>query len=206
MRVRTAGFEPAISCARDRAAHGARRNTRLSCVLSIKSAQRELNPRFRLGKAAGCRRPTFGRCPHGRVMVCRIVKDQEHRAGLEPASPHDHRCAAVVVTLIKGLLSPLCYAPASRAGGTRTGHRAEHGRCRIRSPVCCRYTTTPCLVGRMRFNRVNIASLLVLRSCQVVALRIELSATWLSAAFGQPALDYLLPTSSSIQSGWQDSK
>ncbi len=32
----------------------------------------------------------------------------------------------------------------------------------------------------------------------MVALRIELSATWLSAAFGQPALGYR-------QSGWQDS-
>lgn len=42
----------------------------------------------------------------------------------------------------------------------------------------------------MRFNRVNIASLLFLGPCQVVALRIELSATWLSAAFGPPALGY----------------
>ncbi len=57
----------------------------------------------------------------------------------------------------------------------------------------------------MRFNRVNIALLLVLVQDQVVALGIELSATWLSAAFGQPALDYLVPTSLSIQSGWQDS-
>ena len=48
-KVRTAGFEPALSCARST------RNTRLSYVLPIKSAQRELNPRFRLGKAAGCR-------------------------------------------------------------------------------------------------------------------------------------------------------
>ena len=103
------------------------------------------------------------------------------------------------LTLIRGLLSPLSYAPANRAGGTRT-HT-----CRIKSPVCCRYTTTLCLVGRMRFNRVNIASLLFLGSCQVVALRIELSATWLSAAFGQPALGYRVPTSLSIQSGWQDS-
>jgi hypothetical protein len=39
----------------------------------------------------------------------------------------------------------------------------------------------------------------------VVALRVELSATRLSAVSGQPALDYLLPTSLSIQSGWQDS-
>ena len=52
------------------------------------------------------------------------------------------------------------------------------------------YTTTPCSVGRMRFNRVNIGSLLFLGPCQVVALRIELGATWLSAAFGPPALGY----------------
>ena len=52
----------------------------------------------------------------------------------------------------------------------------------------------------MRFNRVNIALLLILGSCQVVALRIELSATWLSAAFGQPALGYRV-----VESGWQDS-
>ena len=90
--------------------------------------------------------------------------------------------------LIRDLLSPLSYAPANRAGGTRTLT------CRIKSPVCCRYTTTPMLVGRMRFNRVNIASLLFLRSRQVVALRVELSATRLSAAFGQPALDYRRPS------------
>ncbi len=59
--------------------------------------------------------------------------------------------------LIRVLLSPLSYAPIG-AGGTRT-HT-----CRIKSPVCCRYTTTLCLVGRMRLSRVNIASLLFLRS------------------------------------------
>ena len=76
MEVRTAGFEPAISWTRTT------RNARLSHVLFIKSAQRELNPRFRLGKAAGCRYIM------GAICVCRIVKDREHRAGLEPASPH----------------------------------------------------------------------------------------------------------------------
>ena len=60
------------------------------------------------------------------------------------------------LTLIRGLLSPLSYAPANRAGGTRT-HT-----CRIKSPVCCRYTTTLCLVGRMRFHRTgSIFALLV---------------------------------------------
>ncbi len=49
MKVRTAGFEPALSCSRST------RNTRLSYVLSIKSAQRELNPRFLHGKQVGFR-------------------------------------------------------------------------------------------------------------------------------------------------------
>ena len=88
------------------------------------------------------------------------------------------------LTLIRGLLSPLSYALGNRAGGTRT-HT-----CRIKSPVCYRYTTTLCLVGRMRFNRVNTSSLPSVGSCQVVALRIELSATCSSDRFGQPALDY----------------
>ena len=44
-----------------------------------KSAQRELNPHFRHGKAAGCRYIM------GAIYVGRIVKDREHRAGLEPA-------------------------------------------------------------------------------------------------------------------------
>ncbi len=52
----------------------------------------------------------------------------------------------------------------------------------------------------MRFNRVNIASLLSLGSFRVVAPRIELSATCSSDRFGQPALGYR-----NVQSGWQDS-
>ena len=50
--VRTAEFEPAVSCAQSR------RNTSLSYVLNStarKSAQRESNPHFRHGKATGCR-------------------------------------------------------------------------------------------------------------------------------------------------------
>jgi hypothetical protein len=48
-----------------------------------KSAQRELNPHFRHGKAVGCRYIM------GANVVCRIVKErnsQEHREGLEPSS------------------------------------------------------------------------------------------------------------------------
>ncbi len=45
--------------------------------------------------------------------------------------------------------------------------------------------------GRMRFHRAWSMRLLLV---PVVALRVELSATRLSAGFGQPALDYLVPT------------
>ena len=85
----------------------------------------------------------------------------------------------------------------SGAEGTRTLT------CRIKSPVCCRYTTTPeCWSGVC----VSIVSGPCSRSSfPVVALRVELGATRLSAVFGQPALDYHLPTSLSIQSGRRDS-
>ena len=73
MEVRTAGFEPAISWTRTT------RNTRLSHVLHFKSAQPELNRHFCHGKAAGYRYIM------GALKVCRIVKDQEHREGLEPS-------------------------------------------------------------------------------------------------------------------------
>ena len=46
-----------------------------------KSAQRELNPHFRHGKAAGCRYII------GAIYVGRIVKDQEHRVGVKPTLP-----------------------------------------------------------------------------------------------------------------------
>ena len=85
----------------------------------------------------------------------------------------------------------------SRAEGTRTLA------CRIKSPVCCRYTTTPeCWSG----VSVSIVPGPCSRSSfAVVALRVELSATRLSAVFGQPALDYHLPTSSHTRSGRRDS-
>ena len=49
------------------------------------------------------------------------------------------------------------------------------------------------LVGRIRFNRRMRCILFLLVLCSVVALRIELSATRLSAGYGQPALDYRVP-------------
>ena len=48
----------------------------------------------------------------------------------------------------------------SRAGGTRTLAW------RIKSPLCCHYTTTPCLVGRMRFKRAATNICLLLLVCQ----------------------------------------
>jgi hypothetical protein len=70
------GFEPAISCSRGT------RNTRLSYVLNLKSAQRELNPRLLHGKQVRY---------HYAMSACRttkLSKIQEHREGLEPSSPH----------------------------------------------------------------------------------------------------------------------
>ncbi len=55
------------------------------------------------------------------------------------------------------------------------------------------YAFKPCLLHGRSSSRL------------VVALRVELSTTRLSAASGQPALDYHLPTSLSLQSGRQDS-
>lgn len=54
----------------------------------------------------------------------------------------------------------------------------------------------------MRFIRVSFMLLLLV---PVVALRVELSTTRLSAGFGQPALDYHVPTSLSAKSGRRDS-
>ena len=75
----------------------------------------------------------------------------------------------------------------SRAGRIRTHTHL------VKSQGCCRYTPTRKLVGRIRLHRrtVDILILLVVREIlKVVALGIELSATRLSAVFGQPALDY----------------
>ena len=74
-RVRTTGFEPAISCTRST------RNTRLSHTLFVKSAQWESNPHVRHGKATGCRY-IMGAC-----VTAELSKIQEHRVGLEPTLP-----------------------------------------------------------------------------------------------------------------------
>ena len=98
------------------------------------------------------------------------------------------------LTLIRGLLSPLSYAPANRAEGTRTLT------CRIKSPVCCRYTTTPMLGRAYAFQpcRASFAPLLV-RASGSPESRTQRHAV--ISRFGQPALDYR----AMCQSGWQDS-
>jgi hypothetical protein len=58
-------------------------------------------------------------------------------------------------------------------------------------------TPRPYEPRRMRFERCVIGLLLSDRSRSVAALRIELSALWLSAGAGQPALDYRAVISSS---------
>jgi hypothetical protein len=82
---------------------------------------------------------------------------------------------------------PELRASESRAGGTRT-HT-----CRIKSPVCCQLHHNPILGWAYAFvatwqHRVFLSCLRL----SVVALRIELSTTRLSAVSGQPALDYLV--------------
>lgn len=47
----------------------------------LQSAQRELNPHIRHGKATGCRYIM------GAIECAELSKSQEHRAGVEPALP-----------------------------------------------------------------------------------------------------------------------
>ena len=77
-RVGAVGFEPTISCFRSR------RNCQAFPYADRKSAQRESNPHIRHGKAVGCRY-IIGALLRIRIQLSKI---KEHRAGLEPASPH----------------------------------------------------------------------------------------------------------------------
>ena len=90
--------------------------------------------------------------------------------------PASYKDAALTVEL---------RASESRAGGTRT-HT-----CRIKSPVCCQLHHNPMRGWAYAFvaSRQHCAFLSCLR-LPVVALRIELSTTRLSAVSGRPALDY----------------
>ena len=91
--------------------------------------------------------------------------------------PASYKDAALTVEL---------RASESRAGGNRT----HSGRLKV---CCAAFTPRPHEVGlAYAFQSPSAChcffSFLFVDS--VVALRVELSATWLSAGFGQPALDY----------------
>ena len=95
-------------------------------------------------------------------------------------------------TLIRGTLSPLSYAPVGPKG-LEPLLAGLKGRCAAVTP-------RPQNAGRVyRVSIVRASSLCSLYP--VVALRVELSATRLSAEFGQPALDYRR----FLKSGWQES-
>ena len=108
-QVRTAGFEPAISCARGT------RNPRLSHVLK---QERPAGIEPTLPPWQGSRLPLH----HGRLCHNQIVKQREHRAGLEPASPH-YGC---------GVLAARRPVLVSRTRGTRTLTLL------VKSQGCCR--------------------------------------------------------------------
>ena len=61
-------------------------------------------------------------------------------------------------------------------------------------------TPRPCVRPGVYVSTASSLVRIFASSYPVVALRIELSATWLSASFGPPALGYREP-----KSGWQDS-
>ena len=216
-QVRTAGFEPAISCSRST------RNTRLSYVLSERPAGVELAlPPWR-----GSRLPLH----HGRVFMGRIVKDREHQEGLEPSSPH-YGCGVLAAG------RPVLVIPVGPEGlePSPSGLRV---RCAATSTLIpCRFSQSarkesnlrpdpykrPALTVELRaasvgpeglepspdglkvryasitprppaWSGVCVSSGLVsTASCScsppVVALRVELSATCSSDRFGQPALGY----------------
>ena len=213
MKVRAAGFEPAVSCSRDHrsaAVPGGIPGFPTSCIERAPSGSRTRTFAMARRQAAAT--------SWARKRCAGLSKTKEHPTnlrsvpGLEPASPHyecgvlaalstsacrpvglvgleptstglrDRSIANSATTpiasrsgrnrtsgpdLIRVPLLPLSYAP-NGAGGTRTLAW------RIKSPLCCRYTTTPCLVGRMRFNRVTIVLRLPDQSRPVVALRIAL--------------------------------
>ena len=109
------------------------------------------------------------------ITLSATVPHQSARWELNPR-PASYKDAALTVEL---------RASESRAGGTRT-HT-----CRIKSPVCCQLHHNPIHGWAYAFvaswqHRVLLSCLLL----SVVALRIELSTTRLSAVSGQPALDY----------------
>ncbi len=75
-RVRTAGFEPAISCSRS--------TRQYQAFLRPVQQERPAVAKCALLPWQSSRLPLH----HGRLVGSRIVKDREHREGLEPSSPH----------------------------------------------------------------------------------------------------------------------
>ena len=207
----------------------------------IKSAQRELNPHFRHGKAD--RLPLH----HGRVNGvpnCQTTRapggTRTHVAALRVRYPRRWTTSAYLSVGSEGLepspggLRVRCAAastliPCSVHSHAQSARRESNPRpgpykrpaltTELRAAVgpkglepllaglkvrCAAVTPRPRNAGRA----YAFPSCLLHASCSsfpVVALRVELSTTRLSAVFGQPALDYHVPTSSSRQSGWQDS-
>ena len=70
---------------------------------------------------------------------------------------------------------------------------------------CAAVTPRPRNAGRAYAFPVVLCFMVRAPRFSVVALRVELSATRLSAEFGQPALDYRTANVVVDQSGWQDS-
>ena len=99
------------------------------------------------------------------------------------------------LVLIRDLLSTTELRAAAIAGKSqRSG--AEGSRTLtfpLKRRKRCRYATTPNVEWAYAFeSRASCQrrSSVLKGFCSVVILRIELSATWISAGFGQPALDY----------------
>ena len=122
------GFEPTVSGSRNR------RNTRLSYILLLQSAQRELNPHFRHGKAAGCRY-NLRSVPAWANVVCRIVK--EPLSGSPESRTQRHpvisRVWATGPRLPTGL-SPCIFSTQLTPGSCAHLSRSGSGGARIRVP------------------------------------------------------------------------
>ena len=165
------GFEPTVSCARST------RISRLSYTLIFihrgstfpfgisvprgqKSTQRESNPHFRPGEAAGCRSimgaKTLAELPKSKTLRA-PGGTRTHVSALRVRSPGrwTMRClqyfsgigrARTVTNRVRtgcaASLTPRSQMDAfNEVGGIQTPAA------RVKSSLCCRYTTTPCVVA-----------------------------------------------------------
>jgi hypothetical protein len=128
--VRAAGFEPALSCARGR------RNPRLSHALISKSAQRESNPHFHHGKAAGSRY-IMGASNHW--SNCQRSKSTgpllRNGVRFEPTSPH-YGCGI----LAAGLPVPVVQLGSEGLEPSPTWLRARHAATSTLIPIRVRFS------------------------------------------------------------------